>query len=254
MKSKNIVTILVCPENPDNIGAAARALKNMGFSKLRLIKPPGNWRVKGKKMAMSGADVLKNAGTFPSLKKASADLQVLFGATRRASEKRGRFLGFDKAISRIRKDSANFKTGLVFGCESKGLANKDIRLCDHLVTIPASRVYPSLNLAQAIMVMLFSISLNENHETSTEEPDTGFLNKREIDITMKRFETALEALGYRKGGAELLPRILQTTRDLIKRNGLLEKEAQMIKGLSRRIVERDCRPLTNRKGLSEAAK
>lgn len=238
MNPQNIVTILVCPENPDNIGATARVLKNTGFSKLRLVKPPPKWRTKSKKMAMSATDLLKSAKTFLNLKKASADLQILFGMTRRASEKRGAFIGFSEGISKIKKDSGRLKIGLVFGCESKGLANKDIRLCDHLVTIPASRVYPSFNLAQAVMATLFSISLHENQAKFQEKPGVCFLKKKEVDTALKHFEGALKALGYRRGGAELLPRILQTTRDLIKRSGLLEKESQMIKGLSRRITEK----------------
>lgn len=238
MKSRNITTILVCPENPDNIGAAARALKNMGFSDLRLVKPPKGWRVKAKKMAMFGADILRATKTFPSLAKASADLQVLIGTTRRISQGRGPFLDFGEAISRIKKDSEKLKIGLVFGCESKGLANKDSQLCDALATIPASQVYPSLNLAQAVMVFLFSVFSQKDVGKNLGSGSADFLNKKEVDITMRHFAGALKALGYSKDGARLLPRILQTMRGLVKRSGLLGQEAQMLKGLSRRIADR----------------
>ena len=58
MKTENIAILLVSPENPDNIGAVARAVKNMGFSDLRLVRPPRQWRTKAKKMAMSADDIL----------------------------------------------------------------------------------------------------------------------------------------------------------------------------------------------------
>ena len=62
MKKEKIAIILVSPENPDNIGAAARAVKNMGFSDLRLVAPPTKWRTKAQKMAVSAKDVLEKAG------------------------------------------------------------------------------------------------------------------------------------------------------------------------------------------------
>ncbi len=238
MNPARIAAILVAPENVDNIGAAARAVKNMGFSDLRLVRPPQNWKTKGKKMAMSAVDVLKKARPFESLAAATRDLTLVIGTTRRSGAGRGLFVSFPEAISMIREKSGSGKIGIVFGCESKGLANRDIQLCDHLVTIPTGVLYPSLNLAQAVMVTLFALSSTQNLRVK-EDPSKGrFLTQKEILATMRHFEKALWALGYRKGGADLLPRILQTLRGLLKRSGLLEPEAQMIKGLSRRIKEK----------------
>lgn len=238
MNPKNIITILVCPENPDNVGAAARAVKNMGFSELRIVNPPRQWLEKGKKMAVSAFDILRNAKSFSNLEKASADLQSLVGTTRRVSYSRGAFASFPEIVSKVQKISQKTKVGIVFGCESKGLANKDSKLCDYLVTIPTGKSYPSLNLAQAVMVMLFSIAFQKNFKKALRETSDPLLSKKDVGIALDHFEKALRALGYREGGAELLPRILQTMRGLIKRNGLLGKEAQMIKGLSRRIREK----------------
>lgn len=238
MKFRNIIVILAYPENPDNIGAVARAIKNMGFETLRLVIPPARWRVKGRKMAMSAGDILKKAQVFRSLKDAAADISVLVGTTRRHGKERGTFLAFDKAIEKIQRESPKGNVGIVFGCESKGLSNEHIRLCDYQMTIPTGRAYPSLNLAQAVMVVLFSISGKRSLLSQESKAEGKPLKKKEVELTLMCFEEALRSLGYREGGANLLPRILQTTRDLIKRSGLWEREAQMIKGLSRRITEK----------------
>jgi len=236
MKKEKIAIILVSPENPDNIGAAARAVKNMGFVGLRLVAPPENWRKLAKKMAVSAEDILKNGKEYDSLQDAIQDLGFVIGTTRRLGGHRGTFLSFDKTVSKIRGSSHHQKIGIVFGRESKGLANEDSALCDHLVTIPTDSVYPSLNLAQAVMVMLFALSWKRGATEAISH--TRALNKREVEVTIEHFEEALKALGYKKGGADLLPRILRTLRGLIKRSGLLEPEAQMIKGLSRKIREK----------------
>jgi tRNA C32,U32 (ribose-2'-O)-methylase TrmJ len=86
------------------------------------------------------------------------------------------------------------------------------------------------------MVMLFVLSWDRG--TIQEAPLLRALNKKEVENTISHFEEALKILGYKKGGANLRPRILQTLRGLIKRGGLLEPEAQMIKGLSRKIREK----------------
>lgn len=236
MEKEKIAILLASPENPDNIGAVARAIKNMGFSDLRLVKPPKGWRVKSKKLAVSAEDILKQAKVFPSLKDAVCDLGLVVGTSRRDGGHRGSFLPFDTAIARIRKTSSVQKIGIVFGRESKGLSNDESARCDHLVTIPTGAVYPSLNLAQAVMVMLFALTWQKRKEVAPASERT--LNKREIEVAVTHFEQALQALGYSRGGADLLPRILKTLRGLIKRAGFLEPEAQMIKGLSRRIREK----------------
>lgn len=236
MKKEEIAVILVSPENPDNIGAAARAIKNMDFMDLRVVNPPKAWRTKAKKMAMSAKDILGRGKEYPSLRDAIQDLSLVVGTTRRLGGQRGTFLPFDETLSKIRKSSGTQKVGIVFGRESKGLANEDSALCDHLATIPTGHSYPSLNLAQAVMVMLFALSWAKNETKIITQRRA--LNKKEIEITIAHFEKALKTLGYKRGGADLLPRILRTFRGLIKRAGLLEPEAQMIKGLSRKIRER----------------
>lgn len=261
VKKEKIAIVLVFPENPDNIGAAARAIKNMGFEDLRLVGPPKAWRTKAKKMAVSAADILKKGKVYASLKSAIEDLGLVIGTTRRFGGHRGTFVPFEEAISKVRRASHRQKIGIVFGRESKGLSNEDSALCDHLITIPAEISYPSLNLAQAAMVILFALSwdvsrsgLGDRGRIEKEAARRGrVLNKKEIEVTMKHFKKALKVLGYERGGTDLLPRILRTFRGLLKRSGLLEPEAQMIKGLSRKIQEKTSKGVEKKSWMNKSS-
>ena len=232
--------ILVEPENPDNIGAVARAMKNMALSDLRLVKPPRHWRRLGKKMAMSGCDVLQKAREFKILKQAVSDFRLVIGTTRRKGPKRGRFLDFDETVGKI--ISAGSRTALVFGKESKGLDNASLRLCDWPAVIPANPDYPSLNLAQAVMVFAFSIfkalsAKDGNPSSPAARFEESFASKKEMDQVLAALRLSLKALGY-DSGRGLLDRVSHSFHRLLKRSGLLESEARMFKGLTRRIVQK----------------
>src|SRR3989338_5776319 len=127
---RQIAMTLVSPENPDNIGAVARAMKNMGLRDLRLVNPPAGWKAKGRKMAMSAGDVLASAQTYRTVSKAIADSRRVVGTTRRKGPRRGTFMDFKKGIQQIRKISSNQPVSILFGKESKGLDNESLALCD----------------------------------------------------------------------------------------------------------------------------
>ena len=241
IKKKVISIILVEPEGADNIGAAARAMKNMGLRDLRLVRPPRDWKRRAKKMAMRADDLIACAKALPSLKRAIRDRHLVIGTTRRSGARRGTFVPFHQAIPQIRKESRRRKIAIVFGRESKGLSNRDLALCDWLVTIPAHPAYPSLNLAQAVMVVAFAIAVGSWNQRFQEPSGVSFdfVPKKEIDDMLSRFEQALRILGYEREGGDVISRILAAIRTLSSRaGGLLPREAQMLKGLSRRIVER----------------
>ncbi len=231
-----LAIILVEPENPDNIGAVARAMKNMGLSDLRLVSPPKQWKAKGKKLAMSAEDTLFSAKVFKSVSKAVEDACLVVGTTRRTGAKRGKFLDFKKGITHLKRFSLSQQAAVLFGKESKGLDNESMSYCDWMISIPSDEQYPSLNLSQAVMVVAFSLFQLSVPKTPKKEEIT-FCNKQEIKETLRHFEKALKALNYEKLGDPLLERIVANFHGIFKRNGMLPAEAQMIKGLARRIVE-----------------
>lgn len=242
MNSENLAVILSRPYTADNIGATARAMKNMGFSDLRLVLPRRNWRRRAYVLARSAADVIASAQSYTSLNNAVADLNWTIGTTRRTSQKRGKFIKFDTFLRTASRKSDKLKVGIVFGRESKGLDNEELESCDQLVSLPASEAYPSINLSQAVMVTLFSLAQKQLTKRSGlgnfEDAQKLFLNKEAVQKTMRSFEQALEAIGFYGGKDGRLDKIMKITNAIFKRAGMFAYEAQMLKGVSARIIQR----------------
>lgn len=237
MKKKNISIILVEPEIGENIGAAARALKNMGFSDLRLVKPVKDWEDRAWFMATFARAELKKIQVFDSLEEAVKDRQVLVATTRRKSDFRGFFRPYGEMIQEMRGASERQKIGILFGRESKGLSNADIQRCNWTVTIPTDKKNPSLNLAQAVMVICFSLFAEENEVKALPHEELDFLSKEEINETMSYLRRGLEALEY-PGNPDVLNRVIGTFEGIFRRGGMIEREAKMLRSMARRIQER----------------
>lgn len=246
--SSHVSFILVEPENPENIGAVARAIKNMGFNDLRLVKPPKNWFERGKKMAPHAEDILSKATIFEALSEAVADIQWVFGSTRRMGPKRGTALTFPKAAREMREAMKKHKIAVVFGKESKGLDNDSLNLCDWVTSIPTDTDCPSINLAQAVMVLAFTLTgLEASLPTYMHRGklkmrvlrELEYIPKEQVQDVLERLEKSLIHLGYEHGEKSCTAdRIKHTWQRIFKRSGLLGSEAQMLRGLSRRIQER----------------
>lgn len=241
MQPQNVFVILSHPHTADNIGAAARAMKNMGFMNLRLVSPRRNWRRRAYVLARSAKDVIDAAKVYSTLTEAVADLNWTFGTTRRISERRGKFLSFDSFVSSAVKKSSRLKVGIVFGRESKGLNNEELDCCDQLVSLPADEAYPSLNLSQAVMVALFSLArkrLKRVSRVGSFNDSEKALDKAGVQSAMQSFSQALECLGFYGGKDGRLDKIMKLMDAIFKRAGMFDYEARMIKGVSARIVER----------------
>lgn len=247
-----VTIILVEPEIGENVGAVARAMKNMGLCSLRLVKPVSDWKKKGKILAVSAVDVLENAKTFETTQEAIQDLHTVIGTSRRGGPKRGIFHDFSKTIKRVKKTTPSRQVGIMFGRESKGLDNDSLDLCDWFTTIPVDPAMPSINLAQAVMIFCFSL-FDHSMQLPPQRPKRGapgkkkkennatgeevYLSKGEVKVVLDRVEEALLTLGYTKKSRKV-PRIRRTLGRLLKRSGVLECEAQMFKGISQRICEK----------------
>ena len=158
-KTLEIHFILYKPAVPGNVGAAARAIKTMGFNHLRLIAPCNHLGDEARMLAHGSHDILESALLFDDFNSAVADLDLVVCTTAK-----GRSAKHDYHSSRsIREQLENkrellLKVGLLFGTEESGLPNALILQSDMAMSIPMAGSYPSLNLAQAVMVTAYELS------------------------------------------------------------------------------------------------
>ena len=151
--------VLFRPQSAGNIGAVARALKNMGFDDLRLVAPgPLNNR-EAVAMAVHADDLLANATVYPDLAAALADCSLAVGTTSRRGGYRSRANPLRAAAAELDALAGTNKIAIVFGREDRGLTNRELKLCHRLMTIPTAPEYPSLNLAQAVMVVAYELMM-----------------------------------------------------------------------------------------------
>jgi tRNA/rRNA methyltransferase len=154
---RQIRFVLCRPSHPGNIGAAARAMKTMGFTDLRLVAPGRFPAPEAQWMATHAVDVLEKARVEESLDAAIRDCVAAFALSARPREWSPQVLDARSAAARAME--LDGPVAFVFGNETAGLTNEEVFACQHLVHIPASREFSSLNLAQAVQVVAYELHL-----------------------------------------------------------------------------------------------
>jgi TrmH family RNA methyltransferase len=156
---ERIRVVLLRPRGAANVGAVARAMKNMGLARLVLVDPPRLDREQARVMAVHAADVLAARAEVASLAAAVADCGLVVGTCGRPSVRAEGALSPRALAPQILAASAVNDVALVFGPEDHGLSNDDLALCQQVIAIPASAEYGSLNLAQAVLVCAYELFL-----------------------------------------------------------------------------------------------
>lgn len=149
--------IILChPQLGENIGAAARAMKNFGLCDLRLVAPRDGWPIeKAYVMAVTAKDILDSAKVYPTLREALADLNIVYATTARDRGIKKEIITPDEAAKRFRRLTTDAtRTGFLFGNERAGLENDDVSLADCVITIPTAE-FASLNLGQAVLLCCY---------------------------------------------------------------------------------------------------
>jgi TrmH family RNA methyltransferase len=154
----NLYIVLVEPRNPGNIGSAVRAMKNMGISRLRLVNPV-KYRNhdEQKKMGYRSQEIVEASQEFNSLEDALADISLVFLTTTRKGKWKRDFLSPEKASQIIKSRIKKEKIAVVFGREDFGVTIDESQLANFYIKIPSAVSYPSLNLSQAVMVVVYEI-------------------------------------------------------------------------------------------------
>jgi TrmH family RNA methyltransferase len=160
--------ILVHPRDPNNIGAAARAMKNFGFTDLAVIAPhPPVWDEVVS--AVNAEDVLRSAKIYPELSAALADCTMVLGtADRTRVEGKQKLMTPSEAHQKF--STSHHKIALVFGGEKHGLSSDDLALCHHVVSLPTVPECPSMNLGQSVAVFCYQFAQEIERVAVKQEP------------------------------------------------------------------------------------
>jgi tRNA (cytidine32/uridine32-2'-O)-methyltransferase len=154
---ENVTVVLVNTSHPGNIGACARAMKNMGFSRLTLVQPADFPSGVAVGRAVSALDILENAVVVESLAEAVLDCGLVVGASARSRKIPWPMISPEQLGVKVVREMEINKVALVFGREDAGLNNEELQLCHFHVQIPTDANYSSLNLAAAVLVVCYEL-------------------------------------------------------------------------------------------------
>ena len=238
-----IEVVLVSPRNPLNIGAAARAMANFGFSRLAVVAPYApHWREA--RSAIGTPYLLQNAKETESLGEAVAECTLVVGTgtlTHRKPEQEVISLPF--LPSRVRQELAKGgRIALVFGPEKHGLTRDDLSWCHALVEIPTDQHQPSMNLGQAVAVCLYELATRAfpDSETAGTAPQCGseppVLPSLTIETLGDLIQQVMIAADYSPGAMQSANR--HDLRLLLRRLHLSATDTRRALGLFRRILWR----------------
>ena len=157
LNSSNIKIVLVNTSHPGNIGATARAMKNMGLHSLILVQPEDFPSGVAVGRAASAVDLLESAQVVSSLEEAVSDCQLIIGASARRRSIPWPMLEPEECGDKVATESQQHSVALVFGREDSGLNNEELQQCHFHVQIPTNPECSSLNLAAAVMVICYEV-------------------------------------------------------------------------------------------------
>ena len=157
IKSNNLLNsvkvVLVGTTHPGNIGATARAMKNMGILDLALVEPKEFPSDVATFRSKAAKDVLEKASVHTSLEEAISECELVVGTSARGRKVPWPVLNPREAAEEMHKSSLNGKVAIVFGREDRGLTNEELGLCNFHVHIPSDPEYSSLKLSQAVQIL-----------------------------------------------------------------------------------------------------
>lgn len=187
--------ILVEPAVPENVGAAARAIKTMGFNSLRLVNTKAHLDEKAGWLAHASNEILENAKIYNSLKEATQDIDWIIGTSAKKRRVNEDYYPTHKINDLIKSKASSIKNlAIVFGREESGLTNNELKLCDIVTSVPMKTTYPSINLAQSVMIYAYTLSMLDYEE---KKPDTE-INQAELNTLKTKTENILFEIGFIK--------------------------------------------------------
>ena len=238
MDSCDIRMVLVAPSHPGNIGAAARAMKNMALGTLVLVKPKQFPHPEATARASGGEDVLAAARVVESLAEGLAGCGFVAATTARDRDQYFRVVDVREAAARIVAQARRAPAAVVFGAERTGLTNEELETAHALVRIPASGAYPALNLAMAVQLVAYELFRAAGAaEAAAAPPVAPLATAQEMQRLYAHFAQVLEEIEFRdrtQSGTHLMSRI----RRFLQRAELDENEVHILRGVLTAVQSR----------------
>lgn len=230
----NFKVILVETSHPGNIGAVARAMKNMNMDQLRLVNPKHFPHADATARASGADDVLKHATVHSSLQNAIADCQIVLGASARDRTISWPSFTARECAEKWVNDRQNANIALVFGRENSGLKNHELDLCHFLLRIPCNQAYSSLNLAAAVQVVCYELFITSGQKLVSEIGDQGedpLANAEQMEGFYQHLQQTMADIGFLQ--PERSKSIMRRLRRIFNRTQLDTKELDILRGILR---------------------
>ncbi len=245
LPAERIVLVLVEPQDPVNVGGVIRVMLNFGLSELRLVRPASGTvdLARLDEVAHRSHDITRRVQTVDTLAQALAGVSYVAGTTARPRAQPGPVSTPRAAAPYLIQQTDVGRLALVFGPENTGLSNRDLDLCHLVLTIPTAPAYPSLNLAQAALLVCYELWLEsqtpDRPEAERRSPDrhpdeSGPLALLgDLEDLFGETTRALQAVGFLKPGQEAV--IMRRLRGIVHRALPNANEVALLRAITREI-------------------
>jgi len=225
--------VLVEPSHPGNIGAVARAMKNMALAELVLVRPKAFPHPEATARASGADDLLARARVVDSVTEAVADRGFVAATTSRPRDQNFRALDLHDAALRIFEMSERGPAAILFGAERTGLTNEELALAHLLIRIPANPEYPSLNLAMAVQLACYELFRAAGSPASSRplsEPAVPLAPGADMERFYAHLQQVMDEVDFKDrttGGTHLMTRL----RRLFQRCEMDQNEVNILRGI-----------------------
>ena len=231
--AERIRFVLVRTSHPGNIGAAARAIRTMGYSRLVLVQPAHFPHEEATALAAGAADVLDKVSTSTDLNSAIADCEFVIGCTARRRSVQVPELTPRDAAARVAGANPSMQVAVVFGNERTGLENEELARCHAAVHIPSDPTFSSLNLAQAVQVLAYELRLAQLDAApaaiARRGGDEPLATAEQLEHFFAHLALTLDDIDFHKGRSPVT--IMKRLRRLFLRTDLEQREVRILRGI-----------------------
>ncbi len=221
--------VLVNTSHPGNIGAAARAMKNMGLRHLALVGPAHFPHAEATARASGADDILANAQIYPDLNAAIADCQLVLATSARSRSLPWPLISPRQAAERVMQDSSQ-SVAVVFGNERVGLSNDELSVAQLHINIPTVEGFSSLNLAAAVQVMAYELFVhNEVADIKSDEEIRELVTAEQMNGFMQHMAEVLTTVEFLNPDHPKL--LMKRLQRLFHRASLDTTELNILRGI-----------------------